>query len=210
MSSPYIELHAASAFSFLQGASLPEALIDRAAGLGCSTLALLDRDGVYGLPRFHKAAQAAGIRAIVGAELTIEATAAKPRSTQNSRNPQSHHVSANSVSALNVAQPFLLPVLCESQEGYRNLCRLITKMKMRAPEPGSPPRTPARWGAIGSTAGMQRRLPARDAAEHRADRHPDPRQIPLAKDVAGHDLAGGPDVPGGTASSHEDLSLIHI
>ncbi len=62
----YIELHTASAFSFLQGASLPEALIDRAAALGYPALALLDRDGVYGLPRFHKAALAAGIRPIVG------------------------------------------------------------------------------------------------------------------------------------------------
>jgi error-prone DNA polymerase len=44
----YVELHCASAFSFLQGASLPELLVDRAADLGCSTLALLDRDGVYG------------------------------------------------------------------------------------------------------------------------------------------------------------------
>ena len=52
----YIELHAASAFSFLQGASLPEALVDRAAELGYPALALLDRDGVYGAPRFHKAA----------------------------------------------------------------------------------------------------------------------------------------------------------
>ena len=51
----YIELHTASAFSFLQGASLPELLVDRAAELGYPALALLDRDGVYGLPRFHKA-----------------------------------------------------------------------------------------------------------------------------------------------------------
>ena len=54
----YVELHAASAFSFLQGASLPEALVDRAAELGYPALALLDRDGVYGAPRFHKAALA--------------------------------------------------------------------------------------------------------------------------------------------------------
>jgi predicted metal-dependent phosphoesterase TrpH len=67
----YIELHAASAFSFLQGASLPEALVDRAAALGYPALALLDADGVYGAPRFHKAAQKAGLRAIIGAELTI-------------------------------------------------------------------------------------------------------------------------------------------
>ena len=67
----YIELHAASAFSFLQGASLPETLIERAAALGYPALALLDADGVYGAPRFHKAAQQAGLRAIIGAELTI-------------------------------------------------------------------------------------------------------------------------------------------
>src|SRR5258705_11120796 len=67
----YVELHAASAFSFLQGASLPEILVDRAADLGYPALALLDRDGLYGAPRFHKAARAAGIKPIIGAELTI-------------------------------------------------------------------------------------------------------------------------------------------
>src|SRR5688572_33110055 len=67
----YIELHAASAFSFLQGASLPETLVERAAALGYPALALLDADGVYGAPRFHRAAQQAGLRAIIGAELTI-------------------------------------------------------------------------------------------------------------------------------------------
>jgi len=67
----YIELHAASAFSFLDGASLPEALVERAVDLGYPALALLDRDGVYGAPRFHLAAKRAGIRAIIGAELTI-------------------------------------------------------------------------------------------------------------------------------------------
>ncbi len=67
----YIELHAASAFSFLDGASLPEALVERAAALGYPTLALLDRDGVYGAPRFHQAARRAGLKAIIGAELTV-------------------------------------------------------------------------------------------------------------------------------------------
>ena len=67
----YIELHCASAFSFLDGASLPEALIDQAARYGYSALALLDRDGVYGAPRFHRAAIAAGIRPIIGAELSL-------------------------------------------------------------------------------------------------------------------------------------------
>jgi len=58
----YVELHASSAFSFLQAASLPEALVERAAELNYPALALLDRDGVYGAPRFHKAALAAGLR----------------------------------------------------------------------------------------------------------------------------------------------------
>src|SRR6266487_4803406 len=126
---PYIELHTASAFSFLQGASLPEALVDRAADLGYSAIALLDRDGVYGAPRFHKAARAAGIRPIVGAELSIrnvelrtENVELKTRSSKL-RNPSSQFSVPSS--------EFLLPVLCESQTGYQNLCRLITRMKLR-------------------------------------------------------------------------------
>ena len=67
----YIELHSSSAFSFLRAASLPETLIDRAAMLGYPAVALIDRDGVSGAPRFHKAALAAGIRPLIGAELTI-------------------------------------------------------------------------------------------------------------------------------------------
>ncbi|HJR58593.1 MAG TPA: error-prone DNA polymerase [Vicinamibacterales bacterium] len=107
----YIELHASSAFSFLDGASLPEALVDRAAALGYPALALLDRDGVYGAPRFHLAARKAGIKAIVGAELTI---------IPQSLNPQS--------------ATLRLPVLIESREGYQNLCRLVTRMKLRSPK----------------------------------------------------------------------------
>src|SRR5258706_4312199 len=106
----YVELHAASAFSFLQGASLPETLVERAAALGYPALALLDADGVYGAPRFHKAAKQAGIKAIIGAELTI---AEAGRAGQAGRH-------------------WRLPVLVENQAGYQNLCRLVTRMKMRA------------------------------------------------------------------------------
>src|SRR3954462_10531797 len=104
----YIELHAASAFSFLQGASLPEALVERAAALGYPALALLDRDGVYGAPRFHKAAKAAGIRPIIGSKITIGDSQITPRrSTQNARNTQSQDFSAGSAgSALNVVESF--------------------------------------------------------------------------------------------------------
>jgi len=109
----YIELHAASAFSFLQGASLPETLVERAAALGYPALALLDADGVYGAPRFHKAAKQAGLKAIIGAELTIADL--PPSATR--RLP---------------SVTWRLPVLVESQAGYQNLCRLVTRMKMRA------------------------------------------------------------------------------
>jgi error-prone DNA polymerase len=129
----YIELHAASAFSFLQGASLPETLVDRAAALGYPALALLDADGVYGAPRFHKAAKQAGIRAIIGAELTIEnsrdgigdpgsgirLSGAQPRTADRGERRLPPH-------------RWVLPVLVESQQGYQNLCRLVTRMKMRA------------------------------------------------------------------------------
>ena len=75
----YIELHASSAFSFLDGAALPEALVERAAALGYGALALLDRDGVYGAPRFHLAAKKAGLKAIIGAELTVRAADGRSR-----------------------------------------------------------------------------------------------------------------------------------
>jgi hypothetical protein len=64
----YVELHTSSAFSFLDGASLPEVLVEQAKALGYDTLALLDRDGVYGAPRFYQAARKAGLRALVGAD----------------------------------------------------------------------------------------------------------------------------------------------
>jgi len=68
----YVELHARSAFSFLRAASLPEKLMDKAAALAMSAMALCDRDGVYGAPRFFGQAGDAGVRPIVGAELTME------------------------------------------------------------------------------------------------------------------------------------------
>src|SRR5687768_14468650 len=92
--------------------------------LGYPAVALLDRDGVSGAPRFHKAALAAGIKPLIGAELTVEAgpQALRPSSPQALK-PSSPH-----------ATSFTLPVLCASQEGWRNLCRLISRMKLRAPK----------------------------------------------------------------------------
>ena len=60
--SDYIELRARSAFSFLEGAATPEDLAECAAAMGYDALALGDRDGLYGAPRFHQAAAAAGMQ----------------------------------------------------------------------------------------------------------------------------------------------------
>jgi error-prone DNA polymerase len=69
---PYIEFHARSAFSFLRAASLPEELAGLGAEMDMPAMALLDRDGVYGAPRFHLAAKKLGTRAHIGAEITLQ------------------------------------------------------------------------------------------------------------------------------------------
>src|SRR4029079_7758726 len=121
----YIELHTSSAFSFLRGASLPETLIERAAALGYPAIALLDRDGVYGAPRFHQAAKSAGIRAIIGAELTVEHASdqqiGKALGRQIVRSPNSqiarspNHQIARSPN--HQITRWTLPVLVESADG---------------------------------------------------------------------------------------------
>jgi error-prone DNA polymerase len=118
----YIELHTSSAFSFLDGASLPETIVTRAAELGYPAVALLDRDGLYGAPRFYRAAKMAGLKAIVGAELTVQAVAPGLKARPPAR------------TSLQASKPWTLPVLVSSSEGYRNLCRLLTRAKLRAPK----------------------------------------------------------------------------
>jgi error-prone DNA polymerase len=123
----YIELHSRSAFSFLEGASLPEKLIESCAHLQMPAMALLDRDGVYGAPRFHMAAKKAGLKAHIGAEITCDVF--HHRVTETRRN-------TNGSKTFSVSQCFRgesrLPLLVSSRPGYQNLCRLITKMKLRA------------------------------------------------------------------------------
>ena len=71
MTECYVELHASSAFSFLEGGSLPETLAQRACELEMPAMALLDRNGFYGSPRFHKITAENGMRAHVGAEIAV-------------------------------------------------------------------------------------------------------------------------------------------
>lgn len=80
---PYAELHARSAFSFLRGTAQPEALATGAAALGVDTVAVCDRMGLYGTPRFRTAAQRVGLRDVVGAELLIEDGTVLPVLVQN-------------------------------------------------------------------------------------------------------------------------------
>ena len=120
MTSPaYIELHAASAFSFLEAASQPEALVERAAELDIPTLALLDRNGVYGAARFHKHAEDKKIQVRIGAEISVH-NFGFPRLCPPAWQPHAHP-----------PEPPRIPVLCASRTGYQNLAQLITRFKMR-------------------------------------------------------------------------------
>ena len=127
----YIELHARSAFSFLEGSSLPEELIGVCAHHHMPAMALLDTDGVYGAPRFHLAANKIGLKAHIGAEVSF-----KPGKISDCRFQIAELKLHNSQSICNlkskICNPFRLPLLVASRPGYQNLCRLITKMKLRA------------------------------------------------------------------------------
>src|ERR1700731_4537179 len=68
---PYVELHARSAFTFLEGASLPEDLTRSCEHYQIPAMVLLDRNGVYGAPRFHLGAKQHDVKAHVGAEITV-------------------------------------------------------------------------------------------------------------------------------------------
>jgi error-prone DNA polymerase len=71
MTDGYVEFHARSAFSFLEGASLPESLVEQAAKPGMPALGILDRDGLYGAPRLYTTAKKLGLRSHVGAEVSV-------------------------------------------------------------------------------------------------------------------------------------------
>src|ERR1035438_5562265 len=131
----YVELHSRSAFSFLEGASTPEELIAVCANLGMPAMALLDRDGVYGSPRFHLAAKKAEIKAHIGAEVTCPAFSPRRHPSGCELRAVSFEQTGCPQLAARSSQPrggFRLPLLVASRAGYQNLCRLITKMKLRA------------------------------------------------------------------------------
>ncbi len=102
----YVPLWCRSNFSFLDGASHPDELVEQAHALGMEALALTDRDGVHGMVRAHVKAKELGVRLIVGAEVTVG----------------------------DAAQPSTLVLLAANRTGYANLCRLITAGRLRRPK----------------------------------------------------------------------------
>ncbi len=131
----YVELHARSAFSFLEGASSPEEMAAVCAELGIPAMALLDSNGVYGAPRLHMAMKRLGLRGLVGSEVTIQNLPQRHRGTeiQEAGGRRQEAGTRNQKS-----ETRNLPLLVESRTGYQNLCRLITKMKLRVPKHAKP------------------------------------------------------------------------
>ena len=114
---PYAELHAHSAFSFLDGASTPEELVAEAARLGLRAIALTDHDGLYGVVRFAEAARELGMRTVFGAELSWG--------------------NASRTQAPDPPGPHLL-VLARGPEGYRRLSRQLAAAHLAGSEKGKP------------------------------------------------------------------------
>ena len=114
---PYAELHAHSAFSFLDGAGTPEELVEEAARLGLRALALTDHDGLYGAVRFAEAAVELDLRTVFGAELSLGSGAR----TEQPDPPGPH-----------------LLVLARGPEGYRRLSRQLASAHLAGGEKGKP------------------------------------------------------------------------
>ena len=115
---PYAELHAHSSYSFLDGASSPEELLEEAERLGLHALAITDHDGFYGIVRFAEAAETAQVKTVFGAELSLGLSA-----PQNGRaDPEGSH----------------LLLLARQEEGYHRLAAAITRAQLRGAEKGRP------------------------------------------------------------------------
>jgi error-prone DNA polymerase len=115
---PWYELHCHSNFSFLDGASHPEELIEQAARLGTHGVALTDHDGMYGVVRFAEAAHSTGVRTLFGAELSLDL----PAPQTGIPDPEGRH----------------LLVLARDKDGYATLSRAISQAQFAGAEKGRP------------------------------------------------------------------------
>ncbi|SCY35813.1 error-prone DNA polymerase, DnaE-like [Microbacterium sp. LKL04] len=115
---PYAELHAHSSFSFLDGASSPEDLVEEAERLGLHALAITDHDGFYGIVRFAEAAEHLQLQTVFGAELSL----GLPGPQNGEPDPHGRH----------------LLVLARGEEGYHRLAAAITHAQLSGGEKGRP------------------------------------------------------------------------
>ncbi len=125
----YTELHTHSAYSFLDGASLPAELAERARDLGYDALALTDHDSVAGSMEFAHAAQAAGLTAIHGAEVTVRRRPLPPVHEGQRPAPAAGFGAVGGQVVRGVSPSAAdehLTLLVEGHAGWRNLCRLLT------------------------------------------------------------------------------------
>ena len=159
----YVPLWCRSNFSFLDGASHPDELVEQAHALGIEALALTDRDGVHGMVRAHVKAKELGVRLIVGAEVTVDdaADAAAGATTGDPADAVAGGAPGDA------AQPSTLVLLAVNRAGYANLCRLITAGRLRRPKGESR----VTWSEVCERAeglialwGGERSLLVRDAA----------------------------------------------
>jgi error-prone DNA polymerase len=122
---PYAELHCHTNFSFLDGASHPEELVEEAVRLGLEALAVTDHDGCYGVVRFAEAARALGLPTVFGAELTLGRTAVPVGEADPGAGPGGGFVEQH------------LLVLARDPQGYANLARAASRAQMQG-EKGAP------------------------------------------------------------------------
>ena len=124
----YAELHAHSSFSFLDGASSPEEMVEEAVRLGLSALTLTDHDGFYGIVRFSEAAETLGLPTVIGAELSLDVPMPTTQSERmvaarvGKPDPTGHH----------------LLVLARDPTGYASLARAISTAQQRGGVKGRP------------------------------------------------------------------------
>src|SRR3954454_2747742 len=179
---PYAELHCHTNFSFLDGASHAEELVEEAVRLGLEALAVTDHDGMYGVVRFAQAAHAVGMPTVFGAELTLEL----PRRSQaGMADPEGRH----------------LVVLARDPSGYARLCRTISAAQMGGGEKGLPKvnlselahahgghllvLTGFRKGNVPATLGLARAAGAPRVPHGHGPRDPPPRRAGRCRTRAG-------------------------
>src|ERR1700712_1302601 len=143
MSDPFVHLHVASGYSMRFGTSHPSALVERAVDHGMDTLALTDRDGVYGAVKFVKACMSAGIRPVLGVDLAIEPTVSKGRPAASGQGGSARRRGspAHGGAFVDPGHP-RVTLLAQDKAGWGALCRLVSATHLRG-ERGKPVSTAA-------------------------------------------------------------------